>query len=295
MFSQQMEHMANGRGFIAALDQSGGSTPKALALYGIGEDAYAGDEEMYDLVHAMRERIVTSPSFSGAQILGAILFEMTMDRTFAGQASADYLWETKHVVPFLKVDKGLADEAQGVRLMKPIPGLDDLLERATAAHIFGTKMRSVIRSADPEGIGAIVEQQFELGRRIAAAGLVPILEPEIDIAAPDKAACEQILMDAIGGHLLADTVDGPIMLKLTIPDVDGFYTPLIEHPQVVRVVALSGGYTRAEANTRLARNPGLIASFSRALTEGLRVDMTPEEFDQVLGESVASIYAASTT
>lgn len=293
MFASQMEHMANGRGFIAALDQSGGSTPKALALYGV--DAYAGDEEMYDLVHAMRERIVTSPSFSGAQILGAILFEMTMDRTFAGQASADYLWETKHVVPFLKVDKGLADEAQGVRLMKPIPGLDDLLERATAAHIFGTKMRSVIRSADREGIGAIVEQQFELGRRIAAAGLVPILEPEIDIAAPDKAACEQILMDAIGGHLLADTVDGPIMFKLTIPDVDGFYTPLIEHPQVVRVVALSGGYTRAEANTRLARNPGLIASFSRALTEGLRVDMTPEEFDQVLGESVASIYAASTT
>jgi fructose-bisphosphate aldolase class I len=295
MFASQMEHMANGRGFIAALDQSGGSTPKALALYGIDADAYAGDEEMYDLVHAMRERIVTSPSFSGAQILGAILFEMTMDRTFAGQASADYLWETKHVVPFLKVDKGLADEAQGVRLMKPIPGLDDLLERATAAHIFGTKMRSVIRSADREGIGAIVDQQFELGRRIAAAGLVPILEPEIDIAAPDKAACEQILMDAIGGHLLADTVDGPIMFKLTIPDIEGFYTPLIEHPQVVRVVALSGGYTRAEANTRLARNPGLIASFSRALTEGLRVDMTPEEFDQVLGESVASIYAASTT
>jgi fructose-bisphosphate aldolase class I len=295
MFASQMEHMANGRGFIAALDQSGGSTPKALALYGVDADAYAGDEEMYDLVHAMRERIVTSPSFSGAQILGAILFEMTMDRTFAGQASADYLWETKHVVPFLKVDKGLADEAQGVRLMKPIPGLDDLLERATAAHIFGTKMRSVIRSADREGIGAIVDQQFELGRRIAAAGLVPILEPEIDIAAPDKAACEQILMDAIGGHLLADTVDGPIMFKLTIPDIDGFYTPLIEHPEVVRVVALSGGYTRAEANTRLARNPGLIASFSRALTEGLRVDMTPEEFDQVLGESVASIYAASTT
>ena len=295
MFASQMEHMANGRGFIAALDQSGGSTPKALALYGVDADAYAGDEEMYDLVHAMRERIVTSPSFSGAQILGAILFEMTMDRTFAGQASADYLWETKHVVPFLKVDKGLADEAQGVRLMKPIPGLDDLLERATAAHIFGTKMRSVIRSADREGIGAIVDQQFELGRRIAAAGLVPILEPEIDIAAPDKAACEQILMDAIGGHLLADTVDGPIMFKLTIPVIDGFYTPLIEHPQVVRVVALSGGYTRAEANTRLARNPGLIASFSRALTEGLRVDMTPEEFDQVLGESVASIYAASTT
>jgi fructose-bisphosphate aldolase class I len=295
MFSQQMEHMANGRGFIAALDQSGGSTPKALALYGIGADAYAGDEEMYDLVHAMRERIVTSPSFSGAQILGAILFEMTMDRTFAGQASADYLWETKHVVPFLKVDKGLADEAQGVRLMKPIPGLDDLLERATAAHIFGTKMRSVIRSADREGIGAIVDQQFELGRRIAAAGLVPILEPEIDIKATDKGECERILMDEIGRHLLSETLDGPIMLKLTIPEIDGFYTPLIEHPEIVRVVALSGGYTRAEANERLARNPGLIASFSRALTEGLRVDMTPDEFDKALGESITSIYAASTT
>jgi fructose-bisphosphate aldolase class I len=250
---------------------------------------------MYDLVHAMRERIVTSPSFTGARILGAILFEKTMACTFGGQPAADYLWETKHVVPFLKVDKGLVDEAQGVRLMKPIPDLDDLLERATAAHIFGTKMRSVINAADPEGVAAVVDQQFELGRRIAAAGLVPILEPEIDIKAPDKVECEQLLMDSIGRHLLADTVDGPIMLKLTIPDVDGFYTPLIEHPEVVRVVALSGGYSRAEANERLARNPGLIASFSRALTEGLRVDMSDVEFDAALDESVQSIYAASTT
>jgi fructose-bisphosphate aldolase class I len=295
MFSQQMEHMANGRGFIAALDQSGGSTPKALALYGIGEDAYASDAEMFDLVHAMRERIVTSPSFTGEHILGGILFEMTMDRRFGGKPAADYLWETKHVVPFLKVDKGLADEAQGVRLMKPIAGLDTLLERARASHIFGTKMRSVILSADREGIAANVAQQFELGRQIAAADLVPILEPEIDIKATDKGECERILMDEIGRHLLSETLDGPIMLKLTIPEIDGFYTPLIEHPEIVRVVALSGGYTRAEANERLARNPGLIASFSRALTEGLRVDMTPEEFDQVLGESVASIYAASTT
>jgi len=295
MFASQMEHMASGRGFIAALDQSGGSTPKALALYGIGEDAYGGDAEMFDLVHAMRERIVTSPSFTGEHILGGILFEMTMDRTFGGQPAADYLWETKHVVPFLKVDKGLADEAHGVRLMKPIVGLGALLERARNARIFGTKMRSLIRSADPEGIAANVAQQFELGRQIAATGLVPILEPEIDINAADKGECERILMDEIGRHLLADTFDGPIMFKLTIPNIDGFYTPLIEHPQVVRVVALSGGYTREEANSRLARNPGLIASFSRALTEGLRVDMTPEEFDQALGESVTSIYAASTT
>jgi fructose-bisphosphate aldolase class I len=295
MFAEQMEHMASGRGFIAALDQSGGSTPKALELYGISPDSYSGDDEMYALVHAMRERIVTSPSFSGAHILGAILFERTMDGAFAGRPAADFLWETKHVVPFLKVDKGLADEAQGVRLMKPIPDLDDLLKRAAAAHIFGTKMRSVIRSADPAGIAAILDQQFELGRQIAEAGLVPILEPEVDIAAPDKAECERLLMDGIGRHLLADTVDGPIMLKLTIPEVDGFYTPLIEHPQIVRVVALSGGYSRAEANERLARNPGLIASFSRALSEGLHADMTAEEFDAALAESISSIYAASTT
>ena len=295
MFASQLEHMTNGQGFIAALDQSGGSTPKALELYGIRKDSYTDDEEMYDLVHAMRERIVTSPSFTGARILGAILFEKTLGRTFGGQPAADYLWETKHVVPFLKVDKGLADEEQGVRLMKPIPDLDDLLARAKAARIFGTKMRSVIMSADSDGIAAIVDQQFGIGRRITAAGLVPILEPEIDIKAPDKGRCEELLMDAIGRHLLADDTGGPIMFKLTIPDVDGFYTPLIEHPEVVRVVALSGGYSRAEANERLARNPGLIASFSRALTEGLHADMTAEQFDQALAESIASIYAASTT
>jgi len=295
MLASQLEHMTNGRGFIAALDQSGGSTPKALKLYGIGPDAWSDDAGMYDLVHAMRERIVTSPSFTGAHILGAILFEKTLGRTFGGQPAADYLWETKHIVPFLKVDKGLVEEDHGVRLMKPIPDLDDLLARAVSARVFGTKMRSVISAADPMGIADLVDQQFELGRRIAAAGLVPILEPEVDISAPDKGECERLLMDAIGRHLLAQTVDGPIMLKLTIPDVDGFYTPLIEHPEIVRVVALSGGYTRAEANERLARNPGLIASFSRALTEGLRVDMTAEEFDAALDESITSIYAASTT
>jgi fructose-bisphosphate aldolase, class I len=295
MLAPQLEHMTNGRGFIAALDQSGGSTPKALERYGIGPDAYSGDDEMYDLVHAMRERIVTSPSFTGARILGAILFEKTLGRTFEGQPAADYLWVTKHVVPFLKVDKGLADEAQGVQLMKPIPDLDDLLARANDAHVFGTKMRSLIHAADPDGIKAVVAQQFGVGRRISAADLVPILEPEIDIKAADKAECERILVDEIGRHLLSDTLDGPIMLKLTIPEVDGFYTPLIEHPEIVRVVALSGGYSRAEANERLARNPGLIASFSRALTEGLRVDMTPAEFDAALDESIASIYAASTT
>lgn len=295
MFSQQMEHMANGQGFIAALDQSGGSTPRALMLYGISEDAYSTDDEMFDLVHAMRERIVTSPSFTGAHILGAILFEKTLARTFDGRPAADYLWETKHVVPFLKVDKGLEAEAQGVRLMKPIPDLAELVERAIAGHVFGTKMRSVIRSADPDGIAAIVDQQFDVGRTIAAAGLVPILEPEIDIAAPDKGDCEQLLLDQIGSHLLSESLDGPIMFKLTIPEIDGFYTPLIEHPEIVRVVALSGGYSREEANARLARNHGLIASFSRALTEGLRVDMTDEEFDRALAASIESIYAASTT
>lgn len=295
MFASQLEHMANGQGFIAALDQSGGSTPKALELYGIGPGSYTGDDEMYDLVHAMRERIVTSPVFTGSRILGAILFEKTLDRTFGGRPAADYLWLGKRVVPFLKVDKGLCDEDHGVRLMKPIPDLDALLERARLAHVFGTKMRSVIRSADPDGIAAVVAQQFELGARIAAAGLVPILEPEIDISAPDKGDCEQILLDQIGRHLLADTLEGPVMFKLTIPEVDGFYTPLIEHPEVVRVVALSGGYSRAEANERLARNPKLIASFSRALTEGLRVDMTAEEFDHALDASIQSIYEASTT
>lgn len=295
MKGQQVEHMCNGKGFIAALDQSGGSTPKALRLYGIAEDSYTTEDEMFDLVHAMRERIVTSPSFTGQHILGAILFEKTMDRSFAGKDAADYLWEEKHIIPFLKVDKGLEPETDGVRLMKPIPDLDGLLERANGKHIFGTKMRSVISSADGQGIAAIVAQQFEIGRRIAAAGLVPILEPEIDINAPDKAECEQLLLDEIGRQLAGEPFETQLMFKLTIPEIDGFYTVLIEHPAVLRVVALSGGYSRAEANQRLARNPALIASFSRALTEGLRIDQTPEEFDRLLAESIASIYAASTT
>lgn len=295
MKGQQLEHMCNGRGFIAALDQSGGSTPKALRLYGIDEDSYRTEDEMFDLVHAMRERIVTSPSFTGEHILGAILFEKTMERTFAGVPAADYLWEQKHIIAFLKVDKGLEEEADGVRLMKPIPDLEGLLERANAHHIFGTKMRSMVLSADPDGIAANVAQQFEIGRRIAAAGLVPILEPEIDIHAPDKGECEQLLFDEIGRQLAGEPFETQLMFKLTIPEIDGFYTPLIEHPAVLRVVALSGGYSRSEANERLARNPGLIASFSRALTEGLRIDQTPEEFDGLLAESIASIYAASTT
>lgn len=295
MTGQQTERMRSGKGFIAALDQSGGSTPKALRLYGIGEDAYAGDEQMFDLVHQMRERIVTSPAFTGEHILGTILFEKTLGRTFAGQPAVTYLWETKHILSFLKVDKGLQEAADGVRLMKPIGDLDDLLARARDAGAFGTKMRSVIAEANPAGIAAIVDQQVEVGRRIVAAGLVPILEPEVDIHAPDKGRCEQILADEIGRHLASEVFDGPVMFKLTIPDVDGFYTWLIEHPAVLRVVALSGGYTRAEANERLARNPGLIASFSRALTEGLRVDQTPEEFDATLAASIGSIYEASIT
>ena len=295
MLGQQVERMGNGKGFIAALDQSGGSTPKALQRYGIPEDSYQSETEMFELVHTMRQRIVTSPSFTGQHVLGAILFEQTMEREFAGRPAADYLWEEKHVIPFLKVDKGLEAEADGVRLMKPILKLDGVLERANAKHIFGTKMRSVIAAANRKGIAAIVDQQFELGRRIAAAGLVPILEPEIDIKASDKGECEQILLEQIVLRLSGDPFDTPVMFKLTIPEIDGFYTPLIEHPAVLRVVALSGGYRRDEANERLARNPALIASFSRALTEGLRVDQTPEEFDRLLADSIASIYEASTT
>jgi fructose-bisphosphate aldolase class I len=295
MRGEQTEHMCNGRGFVAALDQSGGSTPKALRRYGIPEDAYRDDEEMFDLVHEMRERIVTSPAFNGHRILAAILFEKTMDRTFLGRPAADFLWQEKHIVPFLKVDKGLAEEADGVQLMKPIPDLDALLARALEKNVFGTKMRSVIKAADPDGIRAIVEQQFELGRRIDAAGLVPILEPEIDIKAADKQACEQLLLDEIGVHLARGGFDAPIMFKLTIPDVDDFYAPLIEHPAVLRVVALSGGYSREEANQRLARNHGLIASFSRALSEGLDVHQTPEEFDATLDAAIEAIYQASIT
>lgn len=295
MLNTQFERMGAGQGFIAALDQSGGSTPRALKLYGIDENRYSNDDEMFDLVHAMRERIVTSPAFTGDHVLASILFEKTMDRTFAGKPAADYLWEDKHILPILKVDKGLADQADGVRLMKPNPALDTLLARAKDAHIFGTKMRSVILEANPVGIAANVGQQFEIGARIASAGLVPILEPEVDIKAADKEQCEEILLNEIFKHLTTESFDLPIMFKLTIPTVDNLYAPLIDNPSVLRVVALSGGYSRAEANERLAANHSLIASFSRALTEGLTESMSAEEFDAALAASIESIAQASAT
>jgi fructose-bisphosphate aldolase class I len=284
-----------GAGFVAALDQSGGSTPKALRLYGIDESAYPDEATMFDLIHAMRTRIITSPVFGGDRILAAILFEQTMDREIEGMGSAEYLWTQKRVVPFLKVDQGLMAEADGVRLMKPMPGLDAVLERATGHGVFGTKMRSVVLTSDAAGVEAIVAQQFEVGRQILAAGLVPILEPEVDIHSPDKAGAEKLLKDALLAQLdtLADGQD--VMLKLTLPEQDGDHRELLEHPRVLRVVALSGGYTREEANARLARNPGVIASFSRALTEGLTAQLSDEEFDAALDASIASIYAASIT
>lgn len=290
-----LEKMRTGQGFIAALDQSGGSTPKALRLYGIEESAYSGDEEMFDLVHEMRTRIVTSPSFSGERIVGAILFEMTMDREIGGKGSAEYLWEDKQVVPFLKVDKGLADEADGVQLMKPIPDLDALLERANGHGVFGTKMRSVIKTGNPEGVKAVVAQQFEIGRQIIAAGLVPIIEPEVDINSPDKGEAERLLRDEIRAELDALADDRLVMLKLTIPDEDDFYADLIAHPNVLRVVALSGGYTREDSCARLARNHGMIASFSRALTEGLTAQMSDDEFDAALDRAIDDICTASAT
>jgi fructose-bisphosphate aldolase class I len=292
---QQLEKMRTQAGFIAALDQSGGSTPKALRLYGVPESAYSGDEEMFDRVHEMRSRIVTSKSFGGDRILGAILFEKTMDREFAGRPAGQYLWEKKQVVPFLKVDQGLAEERNGVQVMKPMPDLDALLERAKKAGMFGTKMRSVIKSADPDGVEAVVDQQFEIGRRIVAAGLVPIIEPEVDIHSPSKGQAEKLLKAALLEHLNALGPDEQVMLKLTLPDVDDFYAECIAHPSVVRVVALSGGYTREEANTRLARNHGMVASFSRALTEGLSAQQSDAEFDAALNESIQSIYEASKT
>ena len=287
------DKMAHGEGFIAALDQSGGSTPKALAAYGVPETAYEGEAEMFAEVHRMRARIMTSDAFSGERILGAILFERTMEDQVAGVPTATYLWETKGIVPFLKVDKGLAEEADGVQLMKPIGDLDDQLARANGHGIFGTKMRSVIKRADEAGSTAIVEQQFEIGRRILAAGLVPILEPEIDINSADKADSERLLREKILAHLDQLSDGHEVMLKLSLPDEDGFYTPLIEHPKVLRVVALSGGYSREEANERLARNPGLIASFSRALLNDLSVDQSDQDFDLTLDEAVRSIHAAS--
>ena len=287
--------MATGQGFIAALDQSGGSTPKALRLYGVEEDAYSSEDEMFDLIHEMRTRIITSPSFDGDRILGAILFEQTMDREIEGRGSADYLWSVKRVVPFLKVDRGLAEESDGVQLMKPIPGLDELLDRGVAKGVFGTKMRSVVKMANPGGVDAIADQQFEIGRRILAKGLVPIIEPEVDIHSPEKKEAEVLLKAAILRNLESIGEGEEIMLKLTLPDEDGFYTELVEHPKVLRVVALSGGYTRDEANAKLARNPGVVASFSRALTEGLSAQQTDGEFDELLDESIGSIYEASIT
>ncbi|MCC7038962.1 MAG: fructose bisphosphate aldolase [Burkholderiales bacterium] len=295
MNAQQATKMTSGKGFIAALDQSGGSTPKALSLYGIKPESYSGEAQMFDLVHAMRTRIVTSPAFTGERIVGAILFEQTMDRDVAGRSTADYLWNVKQVVPFLKVDKGLADEADGVQLMKPMPGLAALLARAKAKGIFGTKMRSVVKRANAAGIGAVVDQQFALAHEILATDLVPIVEPEVDIKAPDKAAAEDLLKPALRKHLDALPAGRKVMLKLTLPSVDGFYADLVRHPNVMRVVALSGGYSREQANALLARNPGVIASFSRALTEGLTAQQTDDEFNATLDAAIGSIYAASIT
>jgi fructose-bisphosphate aldolase class I len=293
MNQEQLTKVTQGQGFIAALDQSGGSTPKALKLYGVEESEYSGDAQMFDLVHAMRNRIVASPAFDGRRVLGAILFEMTMDRQFEGQDAATYLWEKKQVVPFLKIDKGLADEANGVQLMKPIPGLDALLQRAVAKGIFGTKMRSVINSANQQGIDAVLDQQFEVGQQIFAAGLVPIIEPEVNIKAVDKKEAEEILKAGFIKRLDALPENVKVMLKLTLPEVDGFFQELVDHPRVVRVVALSGGYSRDDANARLARNPGVIASFSRALTEGLSAKQSDDEFNAALDKSVEGIFRAS--
>ena len=295
MNKEQLDKVASGKGFIAALDQSGGSTPKALKLYGVEESAYKNEAEMFDLVHAMRARIVGSPAFTGERVLGAILFEMTMDRQFDGQDTAAYLWDKKQVVPFLKVDKGLADEADGVQLMKPMPGLDSLLSRAVAKGVFGTKMRSVVNAANAKGIDAVVAQQFEVGKQILAAGLMPIIEPEVNIKAADKKEAEALLKAAILKQLDALGADQTVMLKLSIPTVDGFYSELVQHPKVVRVVALSGGYSRDESNAMLAKNPGVIASFSRALTEGLSAQQSDAEFDAALDKAVESIYRASIT
>ena len=295
IFEQQKTKFRTQPGFIAALDQSGGSTPKALKLYGIAESEYSGDAQMMDLIHAMRTRIITSPSFNGDRILAAILFEATMDREVLGRPTAEYLWEVKKVVPILKVDKGLDADANGVQLMKPMPDLDKLLARAKAKGIFGTKMRSVIKQANPAGIQAVVDQQFQVGRQIIAAGLVPIIEPEVDIKCPDKAAAEDLLKKAILGQLDKLPEGQQVMLKLTIPDQDNLYADLIAHPRVLKVVALSGGYPRDEANKRLAKQKGMVASFSRALTEGLTAQQSEAEFNAALDGAIESIYQASKT
>jgi fructose-bisphosphate aldolase, class I len=295
MNAEMLEKMAHGNGFIAALDQSGGSTPKALAQYGVPESAYSGDDEMFDLVHQMRSRIITSPVFNGDRVIAAILFEGTMDRQIEGMPSARYLWESKQVVPIVKVDKGLEAEANGVQVMKPMPALQDLLARAKDNGVFGTKMRSVIKLADPQGVADIVDQQFQVGADILATGLVPILEPEVDIKSPQKQEAEELLRDGIAARLEKLPDDQQVMLKLTIPSVDGFYSEIIAHPRVLRVVALSGGYSRQEANEKLARNPGLIASFSRALIGDLSANQSDEEFNAALDEAIESIYQASIT
>jgi fructose-bisphosphate aldolase class I len=294
-FETQAAKIRNQPGFIAALDQSGGSTPKALKLYGIEENTYSGEQQMMDLVHKMRTRIVTSPVFTGDRIAGAILFEATMDREFGGKPAADYLWNTKKVVPFLKIDKGLADEKDGVQLMKPMPDLDKLLDKAKSKGIFGTKERSVIKQNNAEGIKAVVKQQFEIARQVLAKGLVPIVEPEVDIKNPDKKGSEEVLKKEIIAELNKLPADKQVMLKLTIPDVDNLYADLVKHPRVLKVVALSGGYSRDEANKRLARQNGMIASFSRALSEGLTAQQTDEQFNKALDSAIQSIWEASKT
>jgi fructose-bisphosphate aldolase, class I len=295
MNDQQFQKIKSGRGFIAALDQSGGSTPKALEAYGIPPDAYSDDDEMFALMHEMRTRLITSPSFSGDRIIGAILFEDTLDRDVEGRGSADYLWNVKTVVPFIKVDKGLADVANGVQVMKPMPELDTLLDTAIEKGVFGTKMRSFIKMADEGGIKAIVTQQFEIAHQILGKGLVPIVEPEIDIHSPEKGEAERLLKADIFSELGQLSPDQYVMVKISLPEEPNFYTDLMRHPNVLRVVALSGGYTRQEADAKLTTNHDLIASFSRALTEGLTVSMTDKEFDDALDKSIASIYAASLT
>jgi len=291
---EKIEKMRNGKGFIAALDQSGGSTPKALKLYGIEENRYSNEAEMFDLIHQMRTRIIKSPAFNDSKILGAILFEQTMDRKIDGKYTAEYLWEEKRILPFLKVDKGLVDlDADGVQLMKPITNLADLLKRANEHHVFGTKMRSVIKKASKEGIARVVAQQFEIANEIIAAGLIPIIEPEVDINISDKVAAEEILQEEILKHLDKLPATSDVMLKLTLPTVENFYTPLTKHPRVVRVVALSGGYSREKANEILGKNQGIIASFSRALSEGLYDQQSDAEFNKTLADSIEGIYEAS--
>jgi fructose-bisphosphate aldolase, class I len=292
---EQRNVMASGRGFIAALDQSGGSTPKALKLYGISDDAYHNDEQMFDLIHEMRERLMTSPSFTGDKILATILFEQTMDRAINGEDTAAFLWKQKHIVPFVKVDQGLADAENGVQLMKPMTKLDSLLERAVDKGIFGTKMRSFIQEPNEDGISAIVDQQFDYAHKIAERGLMPIIEPEVSIKSPDKPTADRLLVEKLKSKLDKLPDDGQVMLKLTLPDENDLYAPLIEHPRVLRVVALSGGYSLAESCTILSRNHRLIASFSRALTEGLTIDQSDAEFDEKLGANIDEIYAASLT